>query len=227
MRYSKATVAAAALALIVSGCVKDEFGNPRPMTRAEKGAIVGAVGGAVVVGLAAKDKRSKKMLLGAIGGGIAGAAVGHYMDTQRKDFEKQLASEVSAGAIGIDKRADHSLLVTMTAHTAFDFDSTAIKQGFRPSLDKIANILVKYGKTNLTVIGHTDNVGSQTYNQGLSERRAQGVEDYLRTRGVIPQRLGSLGRGESEPRASNANEPGRALNRRVEILIEPVVEEAG
>jgi outer membrane protein OmpA-like peptidoglycan-associated protein len=114
----------------------------------------------------------------------------------------------------------------MTAQTAFDFDSTAIKPGFQSTMDKIANVLVRYGKTHLTVVGHTDSVGSNQYNQTLSERRSGAVTDYLRAKGVIPQRLASVGQGENSPRASNATEEGRRLNRRVEIVVEPIVADA-
>ncbi len=216
----------ATFAVFSTGCATDEFGNRRPLTEAEKGALIGAATGAAVGALAKKDKRSKGALIGAIGGGIAGAAVGNYMDTQKKDLEKVLAPEVGAGAINIAKVDQNNLLITMTAQTAFDFDSAAIKPGFHSTLDKIANVLVRYGKTHLTVVGHTDNVGTHQYNQSLSERRALAVNDYLRGKGVIPQRLASLGQGETVPRASNATEDGRRLNRRVEIIVEPVVSEA-
>jgi outer membrane protein OmpA-like peptidoglycan-associated protein len=93
-------------------------------------------------------------------------------------------------------------------------------------MDKIANVLVRYGKTHLTVVGHTDNVGSNQYNQTLSERRSGAVADYLRGKGVIPQRLVSVGQGENSPRATNTTEEGRRLNRRVEIVVEPIVAEA-
>lgn len=221
----KVTALGIALIFGLSACATDEYGRQRPMTDAQKGAIIGAVAGAAVVGLASKNKRGKKMLLGAVGGGLAGAAVGSYMDSQKKDFEKQLASEIGAGAIAIEKLPPNNLRVTMTAQTAFDFDRTDIKPGFQPAMDKIANIMVRYGKTYLTVIGHTDSVGTDAYNQRLSERRALAVHDYLLGQGVIAERVNSVGRGEREPRASNATEEGRRLNRRVEILIEPIVAE--
>jgi outer membrane protein OmpA-like peptidoglycan-associated protein len=213
----------AAFAVFSTGCATDEYGNRRPMTDTEKGALIGAASGAVLGALVKKDKRAKGALIGAVGGGIAGAAVGSYMDSQKKDLEKVLAPEVQSGAINIAKVNQNNLLITMTAQTAFDFDSTAIKPGFHSTMDKIANVLVRYGKTYLTVIGHTDNVGSEQYNQTLSERRSGAVTDYLRSKGVIPQRLASLGQGESSPRASNATEEGRRLNRRVEIVVEPIV----
>jgi outer membrane protein OmpA-like peptidoglycan-associated protein len=215
----------AAFAAVTTGCATDEYGNPRPMTDAQKGAIIGAVGGAAVGAIGNKSNRNRGTIIGAIGGGIAGAAVGSYMDSQKKDFEKVLASEVQAGAIEIQKINQHDLLITMTSQTAFDFDSTAIKPGFYTTMDKIANVLIRYGKTQLTIIGHTDNVGTNQYNQTLSEHRAQAVNDYLRNKGVLVQRLEFFGRGETAPRAANATEEGRRLNRRVEIVVEPIVAE--
>jgi outer membrane protein OmpA-like peptidoglycan-associated protein len=213
----------AVFAIFSTGCATDEYGNRRPMTDAEKGALIGAASGAVIGALAKKDKRTKGALIGAVGGGLAGAAVGTYMDSQKKDLEKVLAPEVQAGAINIAKVDQNNLLITMTAQTAFDFDSTAIKSGFQSTMDKIANVLVRYGKTHLTVVGHTDNVGTHQYNQTLSERRSGAVADYLRSKGVISQRLVSVGQGENTPRATNATEEGRRLNRRVEIVVEPIV----
>ena len=213
----------AAIAAVSAGCATDEYGNQLPMTDAEKGAIIGAVGGAAVGAIGNKSNRNRGAIIGAVGGGLAGAAVGSYMDSQKKDFEKVLASEVKAGDITIQKDTQNNLLVTMTAHTAFDFDSTVIKPGFYTTMDKIADILLRYGKTQLTIIGHTDNVGTEQYNQTLSERRAKAVNDYLINKGVLIQRLAYVGRGETAPRASNATEEGRRLNRRVEIVIEPVI----
>jgi len=216
---------AAAFTAVITGCATDEYGNPRPMTDAQKGALIGAASGAAIGALAKKDKRSKGALIGAVGGGLAGAAVGSYMDSQKRDLEKVLAPEVQAGAINIAKVNQNNLLVTMTSQTAFAFDSAEISTGFRSTMDKIANVLVRYGKTHLTIVGHTDNVGTHQYNQTLSERRSGAVADYLRAKGVIPQRLVSLGQGETSPRATNATEEGRRLNRRVEIMVEPIVVE--
>ncbi len=210
---------------VINGCATDEYGNRLPMSDAEKGAIIGAVSGAAVGAIGNKSSRNRGAIIGAVGGGIAGVAVGSYMDSQKKDFENVLASEVQAGEITIQKVNQNNLFITMTGQTAFDFDSTVIKPGFYTTMDKIANILMRYGKTQLTIIGHTDNVGSNQYNQTLSERRAKAVNDYLLNKGVLVQRLGFLGRGETSPRASNATEEGRRLNRRVEIVIEPIVAE--
>jgi len=208
----------------LSACATDEFGNTRPMTDAEKGALIGAASGAVLGAAVSKKKnRTSGVLIGAVGGGIAGGAVGAYMDSQKKDLEKALAPERDAGAIQVEKLPQNALRVTMTDQTAFTVDSAEIKSRFYSTMDKIATVLNRYGKTVLTVVGHTDSTGSAQHNQALSERRAQAVHNYFLQKGVVPQRLESHGLGESAPRASNVTAEGRQLNRRVEIVIEPIV----
>lgn len=214
---------AVATLLTLAGCATDEHGNRRPMTNAQTGALIGAASGALL-GATAKNKK-KGVLLAAVGGGIAGGLVGTYMDNQKRDLEKTLAKEREAGAIDIDRLENNILRVTMTNQTAFEVDSAQIKPGFEPSMNKIAEVVNRYGKTHLMVVGHTDNSGSDQYNQALSERRAQSVQGYFSNKGVIPERLAFAGKGEREPRASNNTASGRRLNRRVEIFIDPVVEE--
>jgi outer membrane protein OmpA-like peptidoglycan-associated protein len=216
-----ATLVAANVAL--AGCASDG----RPLTRTEKGAMVGALGGAVVGAMAYKKNRTKGAVVGAIGGGLAGAAVGHYMDTQRQDLEKALAPEIQAGQARVQKLSDQVVLVTMTNQTAFDTDSSSIQPGFHSTLNKVAKVVVRYGKTTLTVVGHTDSTGSTTHNQQLSERRALSVAQYLESQRVDAMRLATAGKGESQPVASNASESGRQANRRVEIYVEAVVQEQG
>lgn len=211
------------VASFLAGCATDEFGNSRSMTNTEKGAIIGVLGGAAAGAAIDHNKRGRGALIGAIGGGLAGGAVGAYMDSQAKDLQKQLAPEVARGAISIDKRADNSIKVVMTAATAFDSNSAVVKTGFHPTLNKIADVVNKYGKTTITIEGHTDSQGSDQVNQTLSERRAVAVDEYLQANKVASQRLTALGRGEKMPVADNGSEAGRARNRRVELLLEPVV----
>lgn len=207
----------------LSGCAKDEYGNARPMTDTEKGAIIGAVVGAGI-GLTQKKKHGNKaVLIGAVGGALTGGVVGNYMDSQKKDLEKALRPEMDKGAISLQKLEQNRLLISMTSETAFDVNATQIKSGFHYSMNKTAKILNKYGKTELLIIGHTDSTGSEKYNQGLSERRAVAVEQYLIDRKVVLQRLSSYGKGETQPVASNATAAGRRLNRRVDILVVPIV----
>lgn len=224
MKIRTLTVAGLIGVLGMTGCATDQTGGSTPRTNTQKGAVIGAIGGAVAGAAIGHRNRGKGALIGAVGGGLAGAGVGAYMDSQRKDLQKVLASEVQSGQIEIAKQADNSLLVRMTSATAFDTNSSDLKSGFLPTLDRIANVVNTYGKTTLTIVGHTDNVGSDAYNQSLSERRAQSVVGYLQSRNVLSDRLDSYGKGEKEPRASNDNESGRQLNRRVEIWIVPIVE---
>ncbi len=99
----------------------------------------------------------------------------------------------------------------------FDFDRAEIRPESRPILDQAAKRLKMCGSERLRVEGHTDAIGSDAYNQDLSERRARSVRDYLGGRGVDTSRVQAVGFGESQPIASNDTPEGRALNRRVEV----------
>jgi outer membrane protein OmpA-like peptidoglycan-associated protein len=161
-----------------------------------------------------------------VGGGLAGGAVGHYMDSQKKDLDKALSEEKDSGAIFLSKQANDVILIRMTSQTAFDTNSATIKPGFHSTLDKIATVVNRYGKTHITIVGHTDNVGNDKINQVLSEKRADAVEKFLSQKSVVPQRLAAKGMGERSPVADNASEKGRQLNRRVDLIIEPLVDES-
>ena len=196
----------------------------RPLTYTETGALIGAASGAVVGAMAYKKDRTKGAVVGAVGGGLAGGAVGAYMDAQKRDLEKNLAPEIHAGQARVEKLPGDVVRVTMTNQTAFETDSSTIKPGFHSTMDKLADVVVRYGKTTLVVVGHTDNVGTAAYNQRLSERRALSVAQYLESRRVNAMRLATAGKGEAEPVAANTTESGRQANRRVEIYLEPVVQ---
>lgn len=225
MKRIEKIVLSTLVAVGLAACATDEYGRKRPLTDTERGAIIGAATGAVVGGLASKNKK-KGILLGAVGGGLAGGAVGKYMDNQKQDLDKALAPERGSGAIQVEKLAGDILRVTMTEQTAFEFDSAQIKPGFNSTMDKIGKVVNRYGKTHLTIVGHTDSTGSAEYNQALSQRRAQAVQQYFAGHGVIPERLASEGKGEAAPRANNSTADGRRLNRRVEVYIEPIVADA-
>jgi outer membrane protein OmpA-like peptidoglycan-associated protein len=218
----KCFAAALSASLALGGCVMGERGAP--LTDSEKGALIGAAGGAVLGAVAYSKNRTKGALVGVIGGGLAGSAVGAYMDNQRRDLQKYLAPEISAGQARVERLANDVLRITMTSQTAFDTDSASIKPAFQSTMDKVGEVLVRYGKTTLTIAGHTDNIGSAAYNQKLSERRALAVASYLESRKVNPVRLSTVGKGETVPAESNATEAGRQANRRVEIYVQPVVD---
>ena len=218
MKYLGAKrVMVVAVAVALAGCAADD-----PNRRAKTGAAVGTVVGAVL-GHQLDDESGR--FVGAAVGAIAGGAVGHYMDNQQKEFEAALAEEQRRNQIEIERLQDETLKIDIASEVSFDFGSAAIKPAFRPTLDKVADVLNRYERSVVHVVGHTDSVGSDAYNQRLSEQRAQAVVDYLAgTAGVARERLRAEGRGESEPRESNATEAGRQLNRRVELFVKPIVE---
>jgi len=193
--------------LLLAACTTSDLGDSRDPTKTETGAIVGAVSGAALGALISKNNRSKGALIGAVGGGLAGTAVGYYMDKQANDLALQMQPEIQRGEITIDKRAtDNALIVNMTSATGFDNLSAVLKPGYITTLKKIAAVLNLYGKTTVTVIGHTDSLGSNADNQVLSNKRAQSVLDYFASQNVNPLRLDGYARGETEPRADNSTE---------------------
>ncbi len=186
------------------------------------GALVGALSGAII---GYQNDHSGGALRGALIGGAAGGALGAgagaYMDKQQTEFERQLAQEQAQHQIEIERQQNEILKLTMSSEVSFDFNSAALKPTFYSSLNKIAEIMVRYPQTQILIVGHTDSVGSEQYNMGLSLRRANAVADYLIDRGVARSRLGTEGHGEMEPIASNTTAEGQARNRRVEIFVVP------
>lgn len=186
------------------------------------GALTGALAGAII---GYKNDRTGGMLTGALVGAAAGGAIGAgsgaYLDKQQTEFEQQLASERAQNQIEIERQQNEILKLTMSSEVSFDYNSAVIKSTFYSPLNKIAEIMNRYPQTQIVVAGHTDSQGSEQYNLQLSLRRANAVADYLMSRGVARYRLGTEGRGELEPIASNDTEAGRAQNRRVEIYVVP------
>jgi len=109
--------------------------------------------------------------------------------------------------------------VVLNADTFFDFDKDTLKPEGRQVLDQVASQATSINLETLIAVGHTDSIGSEQYNQGLSERRANSVKQYLVGKGIDPNRIYTEGKGELQPVASNATREGRAQNRRVEIEI--------
>lgn len=205
-----------ALVVALAGCAADD-----PNRRAKQGALIGGLLGGVA-GHQVEDDKGR--YIGAALGALAGAAVGNYMDQQARELERLLADEQAANELRISRMADGSVRLGIASEASFDVDSAQLSTEFLPAYQKIADVLKRYPKTVVWVVGHTDSTGSEAYNQRLSERRANSVTSYLNARGVDAQRLKSEGRGENEPMASNQTEEGRRMNRRVDIVIKPVVE---
>lgn len=184
------------------------------MSNTQKGAVIGAGAGAAaggVIGRAA-GSTAKGAIIGAVVGGTAGAIIGSRMDKQAEE----LADEIPGARI---ERVGEGLLVTFESGLLFDFDSDEIKGNARTNLSNLAASLRKYPETEVLIVGHTDSIGSESYNRSLSERRAKAAANFLAMNGVPMSRLEATGRGEVEPVADNASDSGRAQNRRVEVAI--------
>lgn len=214
---------ALAISMGMIGCAADGR-----YSQTQKGSAVGTAGGAAAgaaIG-AAIDGGSGAgwgALAGAAVGGLTGSAVG-YMNDQQREMEAALTKERRHHQLEIERLQDESLKLDIPSEVSFDYDSAALKPAFLFTLDKIADVLKKYNKTVVHVIGHTDSTGSEKYNLDLSLRRAGNVAVYLEREGIPSQRLSIYGQGESEPRASNATAAGRQLNRRVAIILKPILE---
>lgn len=211
--------------LALAGCASDPNDpNRNTKDKAATGAAIGAVLGAVV-GYSSDSNRNRGAargaLIGAAAGGLVGAGVGQYMDKQEAEFRRQLAAEQRSHQIEVERLKNENLKITMNSEVSFPYASAEITPAFHHTLDKVSDIVTRYPRTTIRVIGHTDDRGSDGYNRQLSLDRAQAVAWYMEDRGVVPSRVVAEGRGESEPRASNATEAGRQLNRRVELLIVP------
>lgn len=180
----------------------------------ERGVVIGAGAGAAVGGVVGKATGStaRGAIIGAVLGGTAGAVIGHQMDQQAKELDQNIPGATIT-------RVGEGIVVTFDSGLLYDFDSDQVKPAARDNLRNLANSLGKYPNTIVLLVGHTDNVGSATYNQTLSERRASAASRVLAEYGVGGTRLDVEGRGLSEPIASNDSDSGRAENRRVEVAI--------
>lgn len=213
------------------------------MSQSGQGATAGgALGAAVGTGIGALIGGGKGTWIGALVGGALGAGtgalVGNHMDTQKKALEKELnqmraQENANSQAIAQNSAAIDSIKVQMVKDRN-DLDAIKIVLGDAvlfptgkstlsaqadAALSRIAYNLKQFPDTDVTVVGFTDNTGSESLNQTLSEQRAESVVKYLETCGVPASRLTAVGRGENDPVDSNATAAGRAQNRRVEIYI--------
>lgn len=180
-------------------------------------AIIGAVGGAVLGTAAGGDDR-RNAVIGAGIGALAGAAVGNYMDRQ----EAALRERMRGTGVTVTRTAENEIMLNMPNDITFDFDRADVKPQFAGTVQTVARNLADFQSTTVDVVGHTDSVGSDAYNQGLSQRRADAVARALIANGVQPVRIVAVGRGENQPVASNATDAGRAQNRRVELRVRAV-----
>ena len=214
-----AMLATAALALSACAPLQDVATNPEK-DKTRKGAGYGAAAGAVVGLITGGNDKFEAAMIGAAAGALAGGAVGYYMDKQEAKLREQMAGT------GVDVvRNGDNLTLDVPGGVTFGFNSSTLNPQFTPVLDRVASTLTEYDKTVIEVAGHTDSVGSDSYNQQLSEQRANNVAAYLAGHSVARTRMVTIGAGETRPVATNDTDAGRAQNRRVEITIVPVTQE--
>lgn len=195
----------------LAGCV-DPNSN---VNRTQTGALTGAAAGALIGGTRGSENRLERALVGGVIGAAAGSVIGSQLDRQAAQLRSQLGSDVDIRNTG------EALVLTLPQDILFATDSAVVRPDLQRDLRTIAANLINNPNSTIGVVGHTDNVGSASYNQTLSERRAASVAAVLRDSGVPGSRIVTAGRGLSEPIASNASAAGRAQNRRVEIIIRP------
>ncbi len=212
-----ALVATTAL-LTVTACTDVNTPTNNPRQRTGEGAALGAAAGALIGGIAADNRRERQrnIILGGLAGAGVGAAIGNSLDRQAADLQRAIGNDqVSIVNTG------NALVVTMPQDILGSVDSAEVRGDLQRDLRALAQNLQRYPDSTVQVIGHTDNTGAAAYNQNLSARRANAVGNVLINNGVSPRRIVTIGRGEDQPIASNQTPAGRALNRRVEIIIRP------
>ena len=211
MKLRVTTLVAASGLILLGACGEDA-------TRAQQGAMTGALAGAAIGGAASNNNQARDAAIGAVVGGTVGAAIGNSMDRQAQSLQQSISNP----NIRVVNHGDH-LRVIMPSGLLFETSSAAVSGPAQTDLHAVARNLLQYPNTHAQVVGHTDNTGSRAYNMDLSLRRAESVAGILRAGGVPASRISTSGRAFDEPVASNATPEGRAQNRRVEILIRPIV----
>lgn len=225
MKFNKTNIIALGLsgALVLSSCEAVQNTN-----KTQRGVAIGTAAGAVLGGVLGNNvgkggKGTAGAVLGGIIGGVAGGVIGNKMDKQAREIKTALpGAEVERVNEGIKVTFNESIV-------NFAFNSSELTSSAKNNLEKLADVLRNNPDTNINIFGHTDSKGTDSYNQALSERRANAVVNYLSSLGVARNRMNARGLGENEPIATNETEAGRAQNRRVEFTItanEKMVEDA-
>lgn len=220
IRSPRIILALTVMTVFVSGCkTLDAYTREEKTSSATKGALIGAAAGAVVgliSGDDAVERRQHALILAGIGA-LAGGSIGYYQDKQEAD----LRAELEGTGVSVARNGDN-ITLNMPGNVTFATDSSDLSPAFFDVLNSVGKVLAEYEQTVVEVAGHTDSTGSDSYNQSLSERRANSVAAYLGAQGVMNQRVITLGGGEKHPVADNSTAAGRQANRRVEITLVPL-----
>lgn len=202
------------VALVAAGLFSQGCSSGKKMSNQDKGVLIGAGSGAVVGGAIGKAAGNTGLgaIIGATVGGVTGGIIGNRMDKQAEEIKK----EVPDAKV---ERVGEGIVVEFSENVLFGYNQSNLSANSYRSLDKLARVLDKYEDTNLEIDGHTDDRGTDAYNQTLSEKRANSVAEYLRSKDIPGSRITTRGYGERYPKYSNATDNGRAGNRRVEFQI--------
>ena len=195
-----------AISLLFSGCSS--------WNKTQKGAAIGtAAGGAAgaVIGRASGNT-AMGTVIGAAVGGVSGAVIGRKMDKQAEEIRNKVPDAKV-------ERVGEGIVVEFKSNILFGFDKSDLTGEAKENLGKLVTILNDYPDTDIAIYGHTDNKGSEDYNQRLSERRAKEVADYLKSNKIAASRLTTKGFGETQPKVAGDTEEALAQNRRVEFAI--------
>lgn len=207
-------IGATVLALAATGCAD--------MSQTQRGTATGAGIGAglgAILGGSTGGGGGGRAAKGAVLGGAAGALIGNVWSKRMEQQKQQMEQATRGTGVQVTQTQDNRLKLEIPSDVSFDTGRSDIKPNFRPVLERFAGTLNENPATTVTIVGHTDNTGSDAINQPLSIDRAAHTRDYLTMRGVSPDRIIVDGRGEREPIATNADPAGRARNRRVEIYV--------
>ena len=208
------TVLITAATVIVSGCAN--------MNETQRGTATGAGIGAglgAILGATTSDGGGRRAATGAVIGGAAGAIAGNIWSGRMEEQKRKMEQATQGTGVEVTQTADNRLKLEIPSDISFDTNRADIKPNFRPILDRFATSLVEHPATTVSIIGHTDNTGSDAINDPLSVNRAARTRDYLATRGVASNRINIDGRGSREPIVANTSDVNRAQNRRVEIFV--------
>lgn len=205
-----------AISIALTGCTTtNPYTGESEVNKTTKGAGIGAAAGALVGALAGGSRKS--VLIGLGVGALAGGAIGNYMDRQ----EDKLRAQLQGTGVSVTRDGDN-IILNMPGNITFATNSSNISADFYPVLNSVALVVNEFEKTYIDITGHTDNTGAMEYNQRLSESRAGSVSRYLEAQEVLSQRIITSGMGIHNPIATNDTPEGRALNRRVEIVLTPI-----
>lgn len=195
-----------AFSLSFSGCTE--------WSKTAKGGAIGTGAGAAAGAVIGKTlgNTAAGAIAGAAVGGTVGAIIGRQMDKKAAELEEELeGAEI--------QRVEEGIAVSFDSGLLFDFDSAKLRTEAMENLEQLAEIMGEDDNTELLIVGHTDSVGDENYNQNLSERRAAMAATFMGTQGIDRSRIAVEGMGETEPIADNDTEAGRQENRRIEVAI--------